>query len=40
MGLLGSDGSVLDASWHDKYFAGSERNDSVTKLDVDSAAEH
>ena len=40
MGLLDGNRSVFDAFGNDKYFTGSDRNDSVSQLDVDSAAEH
>src|ERR1700731_196215 len=40
MGFLGGDGSVLDAFGNDKYFARPYRYDFVSKLNVDSAAEH
>lgn len=40
MGLLGGNGSVLDSFGDDEYLARPDRNASVSKLNVDPAAEN
>ncbi len=40
MGLLGGNGSVLDSLWNDEYLARPDCNASITKLNVDTAAQN